>query len=148
MHRHMLAIGVIHKHAALLLVHASDLAHNHHRVFVLPQNSTDWRTHLGWREHRRRHLIEEWLKHVMVCPINKNDLGRRFAKRFSRSQTTKTAAHDYYARCLRRLLIRTIDRIEISIVHHPFLKLLSAEILENLGFFSQTAMVRSAANRQ
>src|SRR5947209_17537160 len=98
MHRHMLAIGVIHKHAALFLVHASDLAHNHHRVFVLPQNSADWRTHLGWREHRRRYLIEEWLKHVMVCPINENDFDRRFPKGFGRSQTTKTAADDDYPR--------------------------------------------------
>src|SRR6266702_2611037 len=80
MHRHMLAIGVIHKHAALLLVHASDLAHNHHRVFLLPQNSADWRTHLRRRKHRRRHLIEEWLKYVMVCPVNENDLDWRFAK--------------------------------------------------------------------
>src|SRR6266568_8543714 len=120
MHRHMLAIGVIHKHAALLLVHAGDIAHNHHRVFVLPQNSADWRTHLGWREHRRRHLIEEWLKYVMVCPINKNDLDRRFAKGFCRSQTTKTAADDHYARRLRPRLIRAISRIEIRIVHPLF----------------------------
>src|SRR5437867_3629780 len=117
MHWHMLAIGVIHKHATLLLVHATDLAHNHDRVFLLPQNSADWRTHLGWREHRRRYLIEEWLKHVMVCPINQNDLDRRFAKGFGRSQTAEAAADDHYARRLRFPLIRAIDRIEISIVH-------------------------------
>src|SRR6266568_3234333 len=117
MHRHMLAIGVIHKHAALLLVHAGDIAHNHHRVFVLPQNSADWRTHLGWREHRRRHLIEEWLKYVMVRSIDENDFYRRFPKDFGRSQTTKTAANDHHSRCLCRPLIRIIDRIEISICH-------------------------------
>src|SRR3954467_9638423 len=115
MHRHMLAIGVIHKHATLLLIHAGDIAHNHHRVFVLPQNSADWRTHLGWREHRRRYLIKQRLKHVMVCPINKNDLDRRFAKSFGRSQTAETAAYDYYTRCVGVPLIRTIDRIEIGI---------------------------------
>src|SRR5882724_2479786 len=117
MHRHMLAIGVIHKHAALRLIHAGDLAHNHHRVFLLPQNSADWRTHLGWREHRGRYLIKKRLKHVMVRSVNENDFDRRFAKGFGRSQTTKTAADDHYARCLRPLPIRTVDRIEISIVH-------------------------------
>src|SRR6266446_6094427 len=136
MHRHMLAIGVIHKHATLLLIHAGDIAHNHHRVFVLPQNSADWRTHLGWREHRRRHLIEEWLKHVMVCPINKNDLDRRFAKSFGRGQTTKTAADDHYARRLRRPLIRAIDRIEISIVHQSLSQASEARNLRESWFFS------------
>src|SRR5690242_3996922 len=71
---------------------------------------------------------------MMVRPINENDFDRRFPKGFGRSQTTKTAADDHYSRCLRRLLIRTIDRIEISIVHLLFLKPLSAEISENLGF--------------
>src|SRR4029077_12214820 len=53
----------------------------------------------------------------MVRSIDKNDFDRRFPKRFGRSQTTKTAADDHHPRCLRRLHIRTIDRIEISIVH-------------------------------
>src|SRR5438874_8581200 len=133
MHRHMLAIGVSHKHAALLLVHAGDIAHDHHCVFLLPQNSADWRTHLGWREHRRRHLIEEWLKHVMVCPINENDLDRCFAKSFGRSQTAEAAADNHNAWRVRRPRIRAIDRIEISILHPLFLKLLRPEISENRG---------------
>src|SRR3954451_17989352 len=54
---------------------------------------------------------------MMVRPVNKNDFDRRFSKSFCRSQTTKTAADDHHPRCLRSLLIRSIDRIEISIVH-------------------------------
>ena len=53
----------------------------------------------------------------MVRSVNENDFDRRFPKGFGRSQTTKTAADDHYPRRLRRLLIRTIDRIEIRIVH-------------------------------
>jgi hypothetical protein len=53
----------------------------------------------------------------MVRSIDQNDFDRRFAKRFGRSQPTKPAANDYYPRCLRRLLTRAIDRIEITIVH-------------------------------
>src|SRR5205823_13348916 len=136
MHRHMLAIGVIHKHAALLLVHASDVAHNHHRVLVRPQNSADWRTHLGWREHRRRHLIEEWLKYVMVCPINQNDLCRRFSKSFCRSQTAEASPDNHHSRRLRLPLIRTIDRIEISIVHLSVSQAFEVWNLRESQFFS------------
>src|SRR6266478_8246067 len=71
---------------------------------------------------------------MMVRPVNENDFDRRFAKGFGRSQTTKTTADDHYPRCLRSLLIRPIDRIEIGIVHQSFLKLLRAEISENLQF--------------
>src|SRR6266496_3811713 len=147
-HWNVFAIRIIHKHAALLLVHTGDFAHDHSRVFLLPQDSADWRTHLRRREHRRRHLIEKWLKNMMVCPINKNDLGRRFSKSFGRSQTTKTATDDHYPRCLRRLLIRAIDRIEISIVHQSLSQAFEARNLRESQFFWQTAMVRSAANRR
>jgi hypothetical protein len=71
---------------------------------------------------------------MMVRPIDENDFDRRFPKGFGRRQTAKTAADDHYPRSLRRLLIRTIDRIEIGIVHQSFLKLLRAEISENLQF--------------
>src|SRR3954447_18908496 len=73
---------------------------------------------------------------MMVRSVNENDFDRRFPKGFGRSQTTKTAADDHYPRCLRDLLIRAIDRIEISIVHHPYLKLLRPEISENLVFLA------------
>jgi hypothetical protein len=54
---------------------------------------------------------------MMVRSVNENDFDRHFPKGFGRSQTTKTTADDHYTRCLRRLPIRTIDRIEISAVH-------------------------------
>jgi hypothetical protein len=56
----------------------------------------------------------------MVRSIDENDFDRRFPKRFGRSQTTEAAANDHYARPFRLLPIRTIDRIEIRIVHSLF----------------------------
>src|SRR5437773_4049684 len=53
----------------------------------------------------------------MVRSIDENDFDRRFPKGFGRSQTTETTTDDHHSRRVRRLLIRTIDRIEISIVH-------------------------------
>src|SRR5437868_8920202 len=85
---------------------------------------------------------------MMVRSVNENDFDRRFPKGFGRSQTTKTAANDHYPRRLRRLLIRTIDRIEISIVHPLFSQAFEPRNFRESWFFSQTAMVRSAANRR
>src|SRR5713101_3242515 len=84
----------------------------------------------------------------MVGPVDQDDFGRRVPKGFGRSQTTKTAADDHYPRCLRRLLNRTIDRIEISIVHPSLSQASKARNFRESWFFSQTAMVRSAANRR
>src|SRR6267142_3607795 len=56
----------------------------------------------------------------MVRSIDENDFDRRFPKGFGRSQAPKTATDDHYSRCLRLLPIRTIDRIEIGIVHPLF----------------------------
>src|SRR5215472_12240216 len=96
----MLAICVVYKNAALLLIHAGDLAHDHGRVLLFSQNSADWGADLGWGKHRRRYLIEERLKQMMICPINQNDLDRRFAKSFCRSQAAKPTADDHYAGCM------------------------------------------------
>jgi hypothetical protein len=53
----------------------------------------------------------------MVRSIDENDFDRRFPKGFGHSQAPKTATDDHHSRRFRPLPIRTIDRIEISIVH-------------------------------
>src|SRR6478736_6658652 len=135
-HRHIFAICVVYKNAALRLIHTGDLAHDHRCIFMSSQYLAEWRTHLRRREYCRRYLIKKRRKNRMVRSIDENDFDRRFAKGFGRSQTTKTAADNHHPRCLRRLLIRTIDRIETSIVHPSFLKLLRPKISENLCFFA------------
>jgi hypothetical protein len=56
----------------------------------------------------------------MVRSIDENDFDRRFPKGFGHSQAPKTAADDHHTRPFRLLPIRTIDRIEIRIVHSLF----------------------------
>src|SRR5215831_14265760 len=46
-HRHVLAIYVVYKNAALGFIHVGDLAHDHGCVLLSPQNSADWGTDLG-----------------------------------------------------------------------------------------------------
>jgi hypothetical protein len=80
----------------------------------------------------------------MVRSIDENDFDRRFPKGFGRSQTAKTSADNHHPRCLRRLPIRTIDRIEISIVHSSVSQAFEVRNFRESWLFSQTAMVRSA----
>src|SRR5437899_7204895 len=137
----MLAVRIVHKNATLRLVHAGNLAHDHRCIFMSSQHFADWRTHLRRREHGGRYLVKKRLKNMMVRSVNENDFDRRLAKGFGRSQTTKTAADDHYPRCLRRLLIRTIDRIEHSIVHSSLSQASEIGNFRESWFFSQTAMV-------
>src|SRR5438132_13457490 len=50
-HRHMLAIRIVYKNAALRLIHAGDLPHDHRGILVSSQYLADWRTHLRRREY-------------------------------------------------------------------------------------------------
>lgn len=42
------------------------------------QNRSDRRRNLSRREPRRRYLIEQWLKSVVILPVNYRDLDRSF----------------------------------------------------------------------
>src|SRR5207248_9793151 len=50
-HRHMLAIRIVYKNAALRFIHAGNLAHDHRCIFMSSQYFADWRTHLRRREY-------------------------------------------------------------------------------------------------
>src|SRR4029077_13962965 len=49
-HRHIFAVCVVYKNAALRLIHAGDLAHDHRCIFMSSQYLAEWRTHLRRRE--------------------------------------------------------------------------------------------------
>src|SRR5438874_12381460 len=85
---------------------------------------------------------------MMVRSIDENDLDQRVPKGFGRSQTAEASPNNHHARRVRRPLIRTIDRIEISIVHLSVSQASETGNFRESWFFSQTAMVRSAANRR
>src|SRR5437667_4206489 len=50
-HRHMLAICVVYKNAALRYIHAANLAHDHRCIFTSSQHLADSRTHLRRRTY-------------------------------------------------------------------------------------------------
>src|SRR5262249_2494601 len=51
-------------------VDSGDLRQEHAGVLLLRLELTDWRSDLGGREDRRRHLIEQRLKDVMVAAVD------------------------------------------------------------------------------
>src|SRR4029077_20663959 len=105
------------KDAPLFLVDAGDLAHNYHRIFLVPQYSTDWRTDLGRTQHRCRHLIKQRLKQVVICPIDQDITRRRVVESFGSSQTTETSAYNHDARCAHVSCASYVNQARVTVCH-------------------------------
>ena len=60
--RHILPVGVAHKHAFLIRIHACDFAKDDRRISLLAKNAAGWRRNLARRQRRRCYLIEQRLK--------------------------------------------------------------------------------------
>ena len=70
----------------------------HARVSLSPQNPANRRRDIAWRQRRRRHLIQQRLKHVMVVAIEQRDAHRRMLQCLRRPEAAETAADDHYVR--------------------------------------------------
>src|SRR5262249_36150222 len=62
-------IAVAYEDTFVLLVHSGDLAKDHSSVFLVLQDPTDRKANLIGGQNRRRHLVEQWLKQVVVRAI-------------------------------------------------------------------------------
>ena len=91
---HSFAVRIADNDTPLVLVQTRDLSKNHRRIEVIPQDSADRRTNLAGRQHRRRHLVQKWLKQMMVRSINQEDLRGRVAKGFGGCQAAEPSADD------------------------------------------------------
>ena len=61
---------------------------------MLDLELTDRRSDLGRREHRRRHLIEQRLKDVVVAAVDQDDIDIRVPQRACRGDSGKAGADD------------------------------------------------------
>ena len=75
-------------------VDAGDLRQEYTEVRLLHLELTDRRGNLGGREDRRRHLVEERLKYVVVAAVDQHDLGIGVPQRVRRRDPGKAAADD------------------------------------------------------
>ena len=73
-------------------VDAGDLCQEYAEVSLLHLELTDRRGDLGGREDRRRHLVEQRLKYVVVAAVDQDDLGIGVPQRVRRREPGKAAA--------------------------------------------------------
>src|ERR1700734_3989287 len=75
--RDVLPVGVTHKDALLVFVYSRDFTQNHDGVPLLTEYSADGSRNLARRQHRSCHLVEQWLKQVVVSAIDQNNFSGR-----------------------------------------------------------------------
>ena len=85
-------------------VDAGDLRQEYAEVSLLHLELTDRRGDLGGREDRRRHLVQQRLKYVVVAPVDQDHLGIGVPQRVRRREPGKAAADDHDALLRSRLL--------------------------------------------
>jgi hypothetical protein len=72
---------------------------------------SDRRRDFGWCKHCRRHLIEKWLKDVMIAAIDQHDLGFATLQCTRRCNACKAATNDDYALTVRWRCFRARQRL-------------------------------------
>src|ERR1700730_2672103 len=90
-----LAICVAHEDIFLILVHSDDFSENDGCIPLLAQDSADRGSNLTWCQYRRRHLIEQRLKEVVVGPVDHNNFGWGISQSPAGGQPAETAADDH-----------------------------------------------------
>lgn len=84
----------IHPHIASGDIDAGDFAHQHRDVFLFVENMPDRRGNRRCRQARRRHLIQQRLKQMVIAAIDHRDLQRLAGKRLDRFVSAEAAADD------------------------------------------------------
>ena len=93
-----LAIGQLHLPRGG--VDAEHVAHVHRDVSLIAQDVTQRRGDRRRGEAGGRHLVEQWLKQMMIAAIDQRDLDRRSLELANRPQTGESTADDDDSRCI------------------------------------------------
>ncbi len=86
--------GLVHGDGALLWIHAEDFGHLDHRVLLAAQQMADGGGDLDSGEDAGGDLIQQWLKQMMVRPIEEGDPHGRSFERACGSEAAESAADD------------------------------------------------------
>ena len=82
--------------AIVFLIKPSNITQNDLDILEFMQDTSDRLCDLAGRKHRRRDLIKQRLKNVVIFAIDQRDLNRPVSKLFGRRQPAKTAADNHY----------------------------------------------------
>src|SRR5215467_7592956 len=80
--------------AFALFIASRDFSQNHRRILTLAKNRADWSRNLAGREHRRCHLVQQWLKEVVVCAVNKGYFRWGLRQGLGGGQTAESPTYD------------------------------------------------------
>src|SRR5262249_4209073 len=72
-----------------------NFSQQHARILLFAKDSPDRRGDLTWCQNGGRYLIEQRLKEMMICTIEKNDARRRALERLCCSQAAKATTDDH-----------------------------------------------------
>jgi hypothetical protein len=75
-------------------IHARDFRHQHICITLSAQHMANRCCNVGRRQARRRHLIQQRLKQMMVRAVNHGNADRRFRERKGGVQSAEPPAHD------------------------------------------------------
>jgi hypothetical protein len=91
-------VAVRHDYAFAHTVDTSHRAQQHAGIVLAPDQTSNGPGDVGRRQASCRHLVEQWLKEVVVLPVNQGDVHRRLGKPLSDTETSEAGADDYHAR--------------------------------------------------
>src|SRR5215472_18854034 len=100
----VLPVRVAYEDTFVFLVHSRDLAQDDGGILLVLENSPDRKANLIGTQNRRRHLVEQGLKQVVIRAIDQNDFRGRILESLSSGQSAKTTA-DYNDSRLSHLLL-------------------------------------------
>jgi hypothetical protein len=89
------SVGGAGNHVALLLVDAGDFGEDDRRIFLFSENSADRCGNLPRSQNRRRHLVQQRLKDMVIGAVNQRNFGRRPAQRLDGCQAAESPADDH-----------------------------------------------------
>ena len=89
---------VAHPYLAARGVYIRHFGQQHVGIALAPQDVADGRGDVGGREICSRHLIEQWLKDIMVVAVNDGDVSRGLAQLQRRLQPAEARADDHHTR--------------------------------------------------
>ena len=83
-------------------IDAVHLFHQHRHIRLSAQDVPNWPGHIGRRQRRGRHLIEQRLEAMMVLAIDHDDIGGRASQRLGGFQAAEAGTDDHHFRSVSR----------------------------------------------
>jgi hypothetical protein len=88
-----------------LRIDRKSIAKNHAGIALTAQNPPNRRRDIARIKRRGRNLIEQWLEHVMIPPVDQCDPHRRFPEPSRGLDSSKSAADNYDVLLRHKLIV-------------------------------------------